>query len=324
MIRIYSVADGGLKKVELAEGAPIPPDAAWIDMLEPTQEEEKAVETALNINAPTPQEMQEIEISSRLRQQDNALYMTVTVISRADSHHAESTEVTFILIGQRLVTLRYVDIHPFRVFAVKVERQPDFCRTGEVALNALLEAIIDRTAGILARAGNEVDALSHEIFDRDQNTVENESLNLQEIMRRIGHNGALTSKVRESLVTISRLLSFLLGTTEGNSKEFRTRAKVITRDVQSLSDHATFLSNKVSFLLDATLGMINIEQNNIIKIFSVAAVVFLPPTLIASIYGMNFEAMPELEWVVGYPLAILMMVASAVFPYLYFKRRGWL
>lgn len=322
MIRVYTLSESGLKKTELAKGEAIPPEASWIDMLEPTPEEEKAVETALNIEAPTPEEMQEIEISSRLRQQDNALYMTITTLARADSHHAESTEITFILIGRRLVTLRYVDTQPFRVFAVKVERQPDFCKTGEVVLNALLEGIIDRTADILGRAGNEVDVLSQEIFDRDRNTADNESLNLQEIMRRIGHNGALTSKVRESLVSISRLLSFLLGAGDGG--EFHSRAKVITRDVQSLSDHATFLSSKVSFLLDATLGMINIEQNNIIKIFSVAAVVFLPPTLIASIYGMNFKFMPELDWLIGYPLAVLMMVGSAVFPYMYFKRRGWL
>jgi magnesium transporter len=322
MIRVYTVSESGLKKTVLVTGDVIPPGAAWIDMLEPTPEEERAVESALNIEAPSPEEMQEIEISSRLRQQDNALYMTITVLSRADSHHAESTEVTFILVGRRLVTLRYVDIQPFRVFAVKVERQPDFCKTGDVALNALLEAIIDRTADILGRAGNEVDVLSQEIFDRDRNTDESVNLNLQEIMRRIGHNGALTSKVRESLVSISRLLSFLLGA--GEVGEFHSRTKVITRDVQSLSDHATFLSSKVSFLLDATLGMINIEQNNIIKIFSVAAVVFLPPTLIASIYGMNFKFMPELGWMIGYPLAVVMMVASAVLPYMYFKRRGWL
>jgi magnesium transporter len=151
------------------------------------------------------------------------------------------------------------------------------------------------------------------------------SRDFQKILSRLGRAGDLASKVRESLVSLGRLLAFAIqGTQARGRKTGSARLKTIGRDVASLSDYAAFLNNKVGFLLDATLGMINIEQNAIIKIFSVAAVVFLPPTLIASIYGMNFAHMPELGWPLGYPLALALMVVSAILPYLYFKRRGWL
>jgi magnesium transporter len=147
---------------------------------------------------------------------------------------------------------------------------------------------------------------------------------MRETLRKLGRHQDLTSKARESLVTIGRLLSFLSLPGAERNKDFRTRIKTLQRDAQSITEYTAFLSNNLTFLLDAMLGLINIEQNAIIKIFSVAAVVFLPPTLIASIYGMNFEHMPELAWPLGYPFALVLMVISAVLPYLLFKRRGWL
>ncbi len=153
--------------------------------------------------------------------------------------------------------------------------------------------------------------------------------NLEELLSKVGEEGDFNSKVRESLVSIGRMVAFAQAVIDQiklgkEMKENRARIKIIQRDIQSLTDHASFLSGKISFLLDAVLGMINIEQSGIIKIFSVAAVVFLPPTLVASIYGMNFQHMPELPWEYGYPFAIGMMIASAVLPFLYFKRKGWL
>ena len=144
-------------------------------------------------------------------------------------------------------------------------------------------------------------------------------------MERIGRDGDLTSKSRESLVTLGRQLTFIQQLRAAQmSNELRARFRSLSRDVLALSDHASFLANKSSFMLQATLGLINIEQNNIIKIFSVVAAVLLPPTLIASIYGMNFRFMPELEWPLGYPLALAAIVVSAVLPYWFFRRRGWL
>jgi magnesium transporter len=148
---------------------------------------------------------------------------------------------------------------------------------------------------------------------------------MRAVMERIGRIGDLVSKSRESLVSLGRLLSYVQQSSSVTlTPDLRARFKTLSRDVLALSDHASFVNSKTSFMLEATLGLINIEQNDIIKIFSVAAVAFLPPTLIASIYGMNFHHMPELDWMLGYPLALLLMVFSAVVPYVYFKRRGWL
>src|SRR5262249_27850884 len=189
----------------------------------------------------------------------------------------------------------------------------------------LLDAVIDRAADILERIGTEVDGVSHDIFEPAGSPADR-SRSYNDILVTIGRKGDLTSKVRESLVSIGRLLLFLANEADALRwpKEMRAQVKGMQRDIQSLSDHATYLSNKITFLLDAVLGMVSLEQNNIIKIFSVAAVVLMPPTLVASIYGMNFKHMPELDWTPGYPLALVLMVVAAALPYLYFKWKKWL
>ena len=164
--------------------------------------------------------------------------------------------------------------------------------------------------------------MSRDVFSRSGGET---SRDFQKLIARIGRAGDLATKARESLVSIGRLLAFAIQASQARGRKGSgSRLKTVGRDVASLSDHASFLNQKINFMLDATLGMINIEQNAIIKIFSVAAVVFLPPTLIASIYGMNFTDMPELGLPFGYPLALALMVVSAILPYWYFKRRGWL
>ena len=197
--------------------------------------------------------------------------------------------------------------------------------TGETVLIDLLDAVIDRAADILERIGLEVDRVSHDIFEPD-NAASGQALSYKDILKAIGSKGDLTSKVRESLVSIGRLLLFLANEAEGMRwhKDVRLQLQANQRDVLSLSDHATYLSNKITFLLDAMLGVVTIEQNNIIKIFSIAAVALMPPTLIASIYGMNFKHMPELEWTYGYPFAIVLMLAAAILPFVIFKWKKWL
>jgi magnesium transporter len=188
----------------------------------------------------------------------------------------------------------------------------------------LLDAVIDRAADILERIGGDVDQVSREIFEPESEPDRTRSYN--DILKAIGRKGDLTSKVRESLVSIGRLLLYLANEADNMrwAKEPRAQLKGMQRDVQSLSDHATYLTNKIQFLLDAMLGVVSLEQNNIIKIFSVMAVVLMPPTLIASIYGMNFRNMPELEWHLGYPLAIVLMLVAAALPYVFFKWKKWL
>jgi magnesium transporter len=323
MLRAYHLDDGQLKSVDLTgPELELPERTVWLDLYQPSAAEEDAVERALGVEVPTREEMKEIEASSRLYREDGALFMTATVVANADSETPESTPLTFILAGDRLVTVRYADPLPFRAFATYALRHPGASGDGYAAFIGLLEAIIDRIADVLEAAGADLDRLSREVFSR---SAAQTSRDFQQLLSRLGRAGDLASKVRESLVSIGRLLAFAVqGTQSRGRKSGSSRLKTISRDVVSLSDYASFLNNKVSFLLDATLGLINIEQNAIIKIFSVAAVVFLPPTLIASIYGMNFQHMPELSWPLGYPLALALMVASAVLPYWYFKRRGWL
>ena len=192
-------------------------------------------------------------------------------------------------------------------------------------LIGLIETIVDRMADFIERIQGEVDTLSHSIFEMKGGTASRQR-RFDVILKSIGREGELTSRARESAHSLGRLLTFLtqVANERKEDKLLKARIRTAARDVVSLADHVSYLSNKIVFLLDATLGMINIQQNDIIKIFSIAAVVFLPPTLVASAYGMNFEVMPELKWVLGYPFAILLMVVSAVLPYLYFKSKGWL
>jgi magnesium transporter len=297
----------------------------WIDLLNPSDEEEAALERHLGIDVPTREEMEEIEISSRLYYEDGAAFMTATLPAHTDGDDPQMAPVTFVLAGERLITVRYHEPRAFHTFPTRAEKVAMGCIDGEAVLVALLEAIIDRLADILERAGRDIDRISRSIFQHGGGKP-TKSRDFQKVLEEIGRKGDLTSNIHDSLVTLERLIGFLGHATgqKKSSKDIRERVKTLARDARSLADHAAFLSQKITFLLDATLGMIGIEQNAIIKIFSVAAVVFLPPTLVASIYGMNFDYMPELDWLAGYPFALVLMILSAIVPFWYFKRRGWL
>lgn len=320
MLHAYSCENNLLKRIQLDPGKHISQNAVWIDLFEPTPQEEHAAEQCLNIDIPTRAEMNEIELSNRFYQEGDALYLTLTVIANAD-HDPQTHAVTFVLTPQTMVSVRYTNLQPFHAFSTRAERSatgPN-CNS-KLLFMGLLEAIINRLADILETAGSQIDKLSHQILH--QRPEKSETPDFQKMLEQVGQHGDRISKARESMVSIQRLIGFL--STVKNDEEVTNRLRTIAADASALNDHAMFLSGKITFLLDATLGMINIEQNNIIKIFSVAAVVFLPPTLIASIYGMNFRHMPELNWMGGYPMALCLMVASAILPYSYFKRRKWL
>lgn len=308
----------------IAPDEEIPDTAVWIDLVSPVPPEDKIVERAVGAVVPTREEMQEIEPTSRLYVENGARYMTATLMCRSDSDNPTTTAVTFILADHRLITVRYDEPKPFSLVANKLARQCPAAISGEIVLMELLDAIIDRSADILERIGTEVDAVSRTIFLPDR--PGGDRIRSQDILRAIGRTGDLTSKARECLVSIGRLVLYLANEADGLrwAKEQRATLKGMQRDVQSLSDHATYLANKITFLLDAMVGVVTIEQNNIIKIFSVVAVVLMPPTLIASIYGMNFRHMPELDFTFGYPLALLLMVVAAVVPYVFFKLKKWL
>lgn len=298
----------------------------WADLITPTRDEEAMIEQWLGVGVPTREEMEEIEISSRLYVEDGAYFMTATMPSQADSDDPVMSPVTFVLRRNLLVTIRYHEPRAFQTFPMRAEKVSTGCTSGETILIGLLEAIVDRLADVLERASRGVEAISKDIFNPTATKASKRDRDFQRLLKDIGRKETLTSDIRDSLTSLQRLSGFLanaVGQGKGG-KDSKAHVKTLSRDVLSLTDHANFLSQKITFLLDATLGMINIEQNGIIKIVSVAAVVFLPPTLVASIYGMNFELMPELKWLFGYPFALGMMVVSAILPYWYFRRRGWL
>jgi magnesium transporter len=303
--------------------------SVWIDLVAPTQAEEHAVEHALGVDVPTKDEMQDIATSSRLYEERGALFMTATILTKADTSHPESSAVTFILSPTRLITVRYAQPLAFDTFRKRRDGHPSAFGTAALVFQGLAEAIVERLADILENVGAGLETLSLEVFAPPK-AARAPARDFREMLRRLGRYSDLASKTRESLLSLSRLLSFYQEASKSQLADAEVLATMTAhidsakRDIASLSDHAAFLSSKIAFLLDATLGLINVEQNAIIKIFSVAAVIFLPPTLVASIYGMNFRHIPELEWTFGYPFAITLMIASAILPFHFFKRKGWL
>jgi magnesium transporter len=322
MLTAYIARGTSLEAKPIEGGAGVPDEAVWIDLVNPGGGEDKLIEHLVGIAVPTHEEMQEIEVSSRLYVENAARYMTATLMSQSDTATPKTTPVTFILAGKRLITVRYDEPRPFAIVRHKLGRWCSPSVTGETVLMDLLDAVIDRAADILEKIGVEVDQVSQKIFQSRRSRA---PTFYNSVLHTIGRKGDLTSKVRESLVSIGRLVLFLSHEAEGLRwpKDMRAQLTSMQRDVVSLTDHASYLTNNITFLLDAMVGVVTIEQNNIIKIFSVVAVVLMPPTLVASIYGMNFKHMPELEWLAGYPFALGLMLVAAVVPLIYFKWRKW-
>jgi magnesium transporter len=326
MLSVYCLASAGLKKLERDPGAPLPEEAVWLDLLEPTVEEERLVEARLGLDIPTREEMREIESSSRMYEEQGALYLTATVVTKLDTTLPENAQVTFILKGNRLVTNRYVDPLPFRRFAAHTERLPMANISGQAVLAGLLESIINRIADVIERVGLDIDAASAEIFNRQKlaRQKQRSQRDFRKLLEHIGQSGELIAKARESLASLARLLAFAQQSTVPMTPETRTRLRTLSKDVVAMSDHASFLATNLNFVLDATLGMINIDQNNILKIFSVVTVFLLPPSVIGAVFGMNFDKIPMAHKPWGFWAAVVLMVLSAVIPWAIFRQRRWL
>lgn len=299
-------------------------DAIWIDMLNPSPQELENLKEYFGFKIPTRAEMIEIEISSRLYTENNNLFMTGTMISNSTSTEPKLDPITFILTKKQLITIRYIEPQAFKLFVSQVGKLNLKYDDPLALLIDLLDATIDRSADILEYIGQKIDSYSKKIFNPNTSDVD-DNRDYRQLLQEVAAYGDLNTKAQESLMTFNRLTAFLIQSTGiWVDKEYKTRLANLRKDIISLSQHTHFLSNKVSFLLDATLGLVNIAQNNIIKIFSVAAVIFLPPTLIASIYGMNFKFIPEINWKYGYLLAVGLMMFFAWAPYKYFKWKKWL
>ncbi|HEU0016978.1 MAG TPA: CorA family divalent cation transporter, partial [Methyloceanibacter sp.] len=265
MLTTYEARSGALEPHKNPRR--ITEQALWIDLLNPKREEEIKVERALKIGVPTREEQQEIEASSRLYQENGAHFMTATVLYQTDTPEPATTPITFILAGNRLITLRYAEPGAFAIFAARC-RKPDLSLTnGTAVLIGLIETIVDRMADFIEHIQGEVDKLSRSIFDMKGGTATRQR-RFDVLLKEIGREGELTSRARESTHSLGRLLTFLTQAANERKEDKLLKARIRTaaRDVVSLADHVSYLSNKIVFLLDATLGMINIEQNNIIKI----------------------------------------------------------
>ncbi|MDQ2067282.1 magnesium transporter CorA family protein [Xinfangfangia sp. CPCC 101601] len=328
MITIYREAGGRLVAEKLAADAPsaaLEPlaDVVWIDLVSPIPSEEQLIEAALEILVPSREDMEEIEYSSGAYTAHGAQYLTVHVLEQAEGHPAYLGPVTCIVTRARLVTVRYHEPPALAAFAERALGHELGCLDGITTMMALMETIVDRLADLLEDQSRRLEATTRAIFAAHRPSGRMEVLS--SLMQRIGKAEDLNGKLNESLQTLARVTGFmgLVGPSFEHGAE-RARLKTLTRDVRSLLDASTRQERKIDFQLNATLGVINIRQADVIKIFSVVAFVFLPPTLIASIYGMNFAFMPELEWRWGYPAALGAMVLSALLPYLLFRWKKWL
>ncbi|MBC57982.1 MAG: magnesium transporter [Confluentimicrobium sp.] len=322
MIRAFAHENGQLAQLE---GPAVPDAAIWVDLALPDAQEIALVAQQVGVPLPSRADMEEIELSSRLYHDHGADYLTVMVPGAIETDHATVAPVTFVVTPGRIITLRHHAPRPFDTFPAHAGKTTFGCAGSDAVLLGLFEEIIDRIADILELISGELEQLSRRVFDGDATGAGGPGA-LQSTLAAIGRKGDLVGDIRLSLLTLERALAYLGPTLarRDSPAAIVMALDIGARDIRSLNEHSGFLSQKASLMLEATLGMINIEQNATIKIFSVVAVVFMPPTLIASIYGMNFGRMPELGWNFGYPLALVAMAVSAVMPYFYFKRRGWL
>jgi magnesium transporter len=325
MIRFFAFQNGTIEKVK---DAPATMKAAilWIDILDPTREEELSVEALLGLQIPTREEMRAIEESARLYREGDAVFMTAVIIDGVSEGRPSRAQATFVLSPEHLVTVRYADPMPFRTFEAKMARQPELHSDASAIFASLLENIVERIADVLELVAAELNQVSTAIFLQGTKSGRNRSgrtSNLREQLIQLGRKNLTHAICRESLHSLSRLLAFAGQGSACVKDSTAARLRAVDADVRSLAAYEGQLSGEITFLQESTLGLINIEQNSIIKVFSIAAVLFLPPTLVGTVYGMNFRFMPELDWMFGYPMALGLMVASALVPYFWFKRQGW-
>ncbi len=293
----------------------------WIDLVDPTEAEKEMVENSSGLYIPTLQDLSEIETSSRAYVERGALYLSTPLVAHARGGHPTLTPVGLVLTPGLLVTVRFSELSVFDKEAARVT--PDL--TAVEVFTRLFEAIVDRDADLLELAGAELDRIAGRIFTttkrksggKDDNT-------LRRILADVGGSAGRLSMIRDSLLGAGRVLPLVCErAADWLSPDIATRLTVVRQDIVSLDDYETHLANKTQFLLDAVLGLINVEQNDIFKLLTVVSVVGIPPTLVASIYGMNFHLMPELAWRWGYPFGLAMIVISTLIPLAWFKWKGW-
>jgi magnesium transporter len=301
---------------------PLPDNLVFLDLLNPTRAEEIEAEQWLEYGLPTREEMQEIEESSRLYTEKGALYMTAWVPVGLDSSEPETTAITFVVNPEALTTVRYGNPNPWRVLHEHVRRECSHPVTSDAVFLLLMELIVARIADSLQSIETDLRRVSRDIFRVNAVTPDGSSeSDLNEVIKLLGRRNALVADLRECLVSVARMLQFFLNNAASWMRgDLAAQFRSVARDVKSLDDYTNQQTQEMQFLLESTLGLINIQQNQIIKIFTVASVLFLPPTMIASIYGMNVK-LPAQDNPFGFWLVMVVIVLSAVVPIWFAKRR---
>jgi len=317
MLTAFTLRAGRLEQIAVDSPAELPPEVVWVDLINPTDEERQWINAAYHQELPTAAEVNEIEASARFFEDEDGYHIHSYFLHDFDGARRNIT-VAFTLRENRLFTLHEEDLLTFRILRMRARRQPGMVSDAVGIMLALFETKVERLADLLEEIYSQLETVSQGVLGHTAHEME-----MNVVVSELARQEDSTGKARLSLMDKQRALSFLLRSGLLQSEQAQV-AREILRDIDSLTAHTSFLFDKVNFLMDAVMSFVNIEQNQIIKIFSIAAVVFLPPTLVASIYGMNFHYMPELSWPFGYPLAIILMILSGIAPYWYFKRRGWL
>lgn len=305
---------------------PLPDGLYWLDMVAPTSEEHIEVEKRLSIEIPSKTEVWKNNVLNRLYVEEDVAYMTASLISKSDSTYPTTSAVTFILGKTFILTVHDITPTSFKNFVARLQRPHEKFLTSAHLMAGLFEEIIHRVAYNSELVVSSLDEVSHDVFGvnvLDKQVKKPAGERLKSAIKKLGAAADLNSQISDSLHSINRLLVFLK---QISAPEPTTISAIdlMVSDTIALKSQCAFLSDKITFLLDATLGLINVEQNVIIKIFSIVAVFFMPPTLVGTVYGMNFHHMPELDWLAGYPMALGIMVICAIIPYLYFRKKGWL
>jgi magnesium transporter len=326
MLSFHSAGKDGFEVA--TDAKTIPSEVNWIDTERPDPQEIAFLERTLKIAVPTLEALSEIETSSRLRSEKDWLYLSIPMIHRADGFMPALTPLGFVLSKDVLLTVHFKPMKAFDDVLESISRCPAQAG-GPGVLVAILEVIVDHAADVLESVGGDLDCLSEEIFGihnahARRHRPREDGDKLRGVMRKIGRNGDLTSKIEYVLLGMSRMLPYVsVNAGPYLPVDIRAKLKSLQRDISSLNDYETHLTNKIHFLLDATLGLTNIEQNNIFRILTVVSVVGIPPTFFASMWGMNFKNIHEYDWTYGYEFGLFIIAVSALTPIIWFKWRGW-
>ncbi len=324
MLNVFTLVNGRLVQEEI-DGAQTLANVrpVWVDLEAPTPEEKAWLRERFGLALPDDIVDDDLEESARFYEEDNGeLHIRSDFLiegeDTATGKSARNVRVAFILYQQVLFSVHAEDLPVFRLLRLRARRIPALIEDAKDVLLKLYDADAEYSADALERIYDNLERVSAGVLKQD---VDDRAAG--EALTAIAREEDLNGRIRRNVLDTRRAVSFMMRSRMLTAEQFE-EARQILRDIDSLDSHTAFLFDKINFLLDATVGFININQNKIIKIFSVASVAMLPPTLIASIYGMNFKAMPELDWSWGYPFALLLMAASVAAPFIYFRRKGWL